>query len=404
MAARLERPTPTPLAAGKALTHKAGMEIDYRFPSIEDLRDHARRRIPHYLWEYLDGATGDEGAKTRAAAALDAVTLLPAILTGEVVADLTTPLLGRTYARPFGIAPVGMSGAVWPDAERLLARVGVTANIPFCLSTVASVPPEDLSGRLGDQGWFQLYPPGQPEIRRDMLARARDAGFHTLILTVDGPVLSRREREMRVKIRNPMPLTPSVLLQSAMRPAWALGMLGRPIPRPRIFEKYEGTVTKRPGDKHIGLTLRCVPDWAYLDALRADWDGPLVIKGLLDPDYVPRLLDAGADALWVSNHGGRQFRAAPAPALQLPLIRAAAGPGVPIIADGAIRSGTDVLRLMALGADFVMLGRAFHYGLGAAGFDGAAHVVHLLSEELKTDMAQLGIARPVDARDRLPVS
>jgi L-lactate dehydrogenase (cytochrome) len=380
------------------------MEFDYRFPAIEDLRARARRRIPHYLWEYLEGATGDEGAKRRAAEALDAVTLIPGILSGEIAPDLTTPLLGRTYARPFGIAPVGMSGAVWPDAERLLARVADKAGIPFCLSTVAAAPPEALKGEIGDQGWFQLYPPGQPEIRRDMLARARDAGFHTLILTVDVPVLSRREREMRVKIRNPMPLTPPVLLQSAMRPAWAWGMLGRPVPKPRIFEKYEGTVTKRPGDKHIGLTLRCVPDWAYLDALRSEWNGPLVVKGLLDPAKVPRLLDAGADALWVSNHGGRQFQAAPAPAAQLPLIRAAAGPDVPVIADGAVRSGTDVLRLMALGADFVMLGRAFHYGLGAAGADGAAQVVHLLSAQMSADMAQLGIGRPVEARDRLPLS
>jgi L-lactate dehydrogenase (cytochrome) len=201
-----------------------------------------------------------------------------------------------------------------------------------------------------------------------------------------------------------MPLTPAVILQSAVKPAWAMGMLGRPIPKPRLFDKYEGSIAKRAGDKHIGLSVRCAPDWAYLDALRADWEGPLVIKGVLDPAAVPPLLAAGADALWVSNHGGRQFQAAPAPAAQLPRIRAAAGPDVPIIADGAVRSGTDVLRLIALGADFVMLGRAFHYGLGAAGQAGAAHVVHLLSEQMKIDMAQLAITRPSEARGRLILS
>ncbi|MGI1661074.1 alpha-hydroxy acid oxidase [Palleronia sp. KMU-117] len=377
------------------------MDLDYRFPALSDLRDHARRRIPHYLWEYLDNATGDEGAKRRAEAALDAVELLPGVLAGEVEPVLETTLLGRGCAAPIGIAPVGMSGAVWPDAERLLARTAAQARIPYCLSTVAAVPPEEIAGAFGDMGWFQLYAPADPAMRRDVLARARAAGFHTLILTVDVPVLSRREREMRVNIRNPMPLTPSVLLQSALRPAWAWGMLGRPIPRPRLFDKYADTVTKRAGDKHIGLSVRCAPDWDYLDALRAEWDGPLVIKGVLDPAAVPRLLAAGADALWVSNHGGRQFQAAPTPVAQLPLVRAAASPEVPIIADGAVRSGTDVLRLIALGADFVMLGRAFHHGLAAAGEAGAAHVVHLLVEQMKIDMAQLAIARPVEARGRL---
>jgi L-lactate dehydrogenase (cytochrome) len=377
------------------------MDLDDRFPALSDLRDRARRRIPHYLWEYLDNATGDEGARLRAEAALNAVTLMPSVLHGDIEPVLATPFLGRELSAPIGIAPVGMSGAVWPDAERLLSRVAARARIPYCLSTVAAVPPEEIAGDFGDMGWFQLYAPTDPVLRRDVLARAKAAGFHTLILTVDVPVLSRREREMRVGVKNPMPLTPSVLLQSAMRPAWALGMLGRPMPRPRLFDKYEGTLTKRAGDKHIGLSVRCAPDWAYLEALRGEWDGPLVVKGVLDPTAVPRLIAAGADALWVSNHGGRQFQAAPVPVDQLPRVRAAAGTAFPILADGAVRSGTDVLRLMALGADVVMLGRAFHWGLGAAGQAGAAHVVHLLREQMKIDMAQLGITRPAEARGRL---
>jgi L-lactate dehydrogenase (cytochrome) len=377
------------------------MDLDDRFPALSDLRDRARRRIPHYLWEYLDNATGDEGARLRAEAALNAVTLMPSVLHGDIEPVLATPFLGRELSAPIGIAPVGMSGAVWPDAERLLSRVAARARIPYCLSTVAAVPPEEIAGDFGDMGWFQLYAPTDPVLRRDVLARAKAAGFHTLILTVDVPVLSRREREMRVGVKNPMPLTPSVLLQSAMRPAWALGMLGRPMPRPRLFDKYEGTLTKRAGDKHIGLSVRCAPDWAYLEALRGEWDGPLVVKGVLDPTAVPRLIAAGADALWVSNHGGRQFQAAPVPVDQLPRVRAAAGSEFPILADGAVRSGTDVLRLIALGADVVMLGRAFHWGLGAAGQEGAAHVVHLLREQMKIDMAQLGITRPAEARGRL---
>ncbi|MEM9474704.1 MAG: alpha-hydroxy acid oxidase [Pseudomonadota bacterium] len=375
------------------------MELDYRFPSIADLKARAQQRVPHYIWEYLDSADGDEGAKTRAEAALDAVDLMPDILHGPVPVDLTTELMGRTYTAPLGIAPVGMSGAFWPDAEALLAQTAVAEEIPFCLSTVSATTPEDIAPHLGQQGWFQLYPSGDDAIRQDMLARARDAGFHTLVLTVDVPQLSWRPREKRVRLKNPMSLTPSIVVQSALRPVWALGQLRQPALRPRIFDKYADPSVA--GDeKHVGLALRVVPDWDYLDTLRAEWDGPLVVKGVLDARHAERLVAAGADALWVSNHGGRQFSAAPAPLSVLPAIRAAAGLDTPLIYDGSVRSGTDVLRAIALGADFVMLGRAFHYGLAAAGAPGAAHVVRLLTQQMTLDMGQMGLARPTEARTR----
>ena len=376
------------------------MDLDYAYPAISDLRARARRRVPRYIWEYLDSATGNEGAWRRAEAALDAVELLPDILCGPVEADLSVDLLGQSYDLPFGIGPVGMSGAFWPNAEALLAGTAAKAKIPYCLSTVAATTPEEMAPHVGGQGWFQLYPSGDDTIRRDMLARARDAGFHTLVLTADVPVLSWREREKRVHLKNPMKMTPSVILQSALRPVWALGILRRPPLRPRIFDKYADPATAQKGHKHIGLTMRVIPDWDYLEMLRRDWTGPLVVKGVLDAGHVARIKAAGADAIWVSNHGGRQFEAAPAPIAQLPAIRAAAGPDFPLIYDGAIRSGTDVLRAIASGADFVMLARAFHYGLAACGQAGSDHVVRILSEHLKSDMAQLGIARPFQARAR----
>ena len=196
-----------------------------------------RRRIPHYLWEYLDNATGDEarGCGRSGAECGDAHALG---LLADIEPVLDTPFLGRSLAAPSESPPSAcpaLSGRM-PNAScrALAAREG----IPYCLSTVAAVPPEEIAGEFGDMGWFQLYAPTDPGLRRDVLARAKDAGFHTLILTIDVPVLSRREREMRVGIENPMPLTPSVLLQSAVCPAWAMGMLGRPMPRPRLFDKY----------------------------------------------------------------------------------------------------------------------------------------------------------------------
>jgi len=299
-------------------------------------------------------------------------------------------MMGRTYPLPFGFAPVGMSGLVWPDAEGILARAAVAHGIPFGLSTVAAQTPEDLAPHIGDQGWFQLYAPGQQEIRRDMLKRAHDAGFHTLILTADVPVPSRRERMHRAGVTNPMRLKTSVLAQMALAPAWALATARRGVPSLKTLEKYGDTKTARSGTEHIGYQLRTAPDWAYLDTLREEWQGPLVVKGVLHPGDAARIAKVD-DAVWVSGHGGRQFDAAPAPVDALPAIRAAVGPDFPVIADGAIRSGTDILRLVAQGADFVMLGRAPHWGLAAFGAAGVDHVVHVLRAGLIADMRQLGI-------------
>jgi L-lactate dehydrogenase (cytochrome) len=195
-----------------------------------------------------------------------------------------------------------------------------------------------------------------------------------------------------------MKITPRILWQSAMRPAWAWGMLGRPAPQPVLFDKYKDSVARSTKDKHVGLSVRCSPDWTYFEDLRKDWDGPLIVKGVLDPAPIQRFRDMGADAFWVSNHGGRQFEASRTAVEALPAIRDAVGPDMPLIADGGVRSGTDVLRLMALGADLVMLGRGYHWGLAAAGDAGADQVTHILTEEIMTDMAQLGINRPVDVR------
>jgi len=383
----------------------APMTLHAQYPTLADLKTRAKRRIPRYLWDYLDGATGAEQAKDRSPEALDAVALWPQqILAGDPQPDLAVEMCGQRFAAPIGVAPVGMSGAVWPGAEVALAQMAAREGVPYCLSTVAAATPEQVGPETGGRGWFQLYAPSTPEIRRDVLARARNAGFKAMVFTVDVPVLSRRPRELRQRLENPMRLTPRILWQSAVRPAWALGMIGRPVPQPVLFDKYADGVERGAKDKHVGLSLRCVPDWDYLAALREEWEGPLIIKGVLDPAPVKRLLSMGADALWVSNHGGRQFEAAPTAVEALPLIRAEAGPNIPLIADGGVRSGTDVLRLMALGADMVMLGRAFHWGLGAEGSDGAAHVLDILREELTTDMAQLGINRPAEARAMLAPS
>ena len=375
------------------------MDLHQRYPAVSDLKSRARARIPHFVWEYLDSATGTEATQRRNRTDLDRVLFRPSILHGEMTADLSTRLMGKDFPLPFGVAPVGMSGLIWPDAERSLARAAAAAGLPYCLSTVASRTPEDLAPVLGDHGWFQLYPPRDPEIRKDMLNRARAAGFGALILTVDVPVASRRERQTRSGLTQPPRLTPRLLAQVARRPAWALGTLKHGMPRMRLMDGYAENKVSLSSTAHIGYLLRTSPDWDYLRALRDAWDGPLIVKGVLNADDAARLQDEGADAIWVSNHAGRQFDAAPSTIAALPALRAATT--LPLILDGGIEGGLDILRALALGADFVMLGRAWHYALGALGDAGPAHLVEILARDMAANMGQLGAGRLSDLPGRL---
>jgi L-lactate dehydrogenase (cytochrome) len=365
------------------------MDLHATYPAVSDLRARARRRIPAFVWEYLDSGTGTEATRARNRAALDRIALVPSILHGEFAPDLSVELMGRRLPLPFGIAPLGMSGLIWPDAEGHLARAGARHGIPYGLSTVATQAPEDLAPHLGTEAWFQLYPPRDPEIRRDMLSRARDAGFSTLVLTVDVPVASRRERQLRSGLTNPPRLTPRLLTQVARRPAWALATARRGMPHMRMLDRYADAGGQGlSSTAHVGYLLRTSPDWAYVDWLREAWDGPFVVKGVMRGEDAARLEQAGLDAVWVSNHAGRQFDAAPATIEVLPEVRAATA--LPVILDSGIEGGLDILRALALGADFVMLGRAFHFALAALGPRGIDHLVEILTRDLEANMGQLG--------------
>ena len=382
------------------------MDLHARFPDLCDLKARARRRIPHFVWEYLDSATGREAGARRNRESLDAVLLRPAGLRGEVAPDLSCRLLGRDWPVPFGIAPLGMSGLIWPGAEGHLAAHAAKAGIPYCLSTVATALPEEVGPVAGGQGWFQMYPPKSPEVRDDMLARARASGFAVLVLTIDVPAASRRERQTRGGLVQPPRLSPRLALQVARCPAWAMGIGARGLPRMRLMDSYAdavsgGLMTKGPlpSTAHVGYLLRAAPDWDYVAALRARWEGPLILKGVCEPEVAARAAAEGVDAVWVSTHAGRQFDGAPGAAALLPAIRAATD--LPVIFDSGIEGGLDVIRALALGADFVMMGRAWHYALGALGAAGPAHWHEVLVRDMVSNMAQIGARRLADLGGRL---
>jgi L-lactate dehydrogenase (cytochrome) len=293
---------------------------------------------------------------------------------------------------------VGMSGLMWAGAERMLAQAAVAHNIPFSLSSVAVASPEDVALHIGQNGWFQHYPVKSADLRRKMLPRIKAAGFHTLIITVDVPEESRRERQRRANLTVPPKADLRTLTEMAVRPAWCLAQLREGImPRMRFFDDY---VPQRGRESftHAGALIRGIPDWQYLEELRAEWDGHLIVKGVLRPEDAKRMVEIGADCIWVSNHGGRQFEAGPAVIDQLPKIRAAVGKDVPLIYDSGVAWGLDVMRALAKGADFVMVGRAFQYAVAAFGRKGIDHLVHILKADITANMSQLGL----ENLDQLP--
>lgn len=376
------------------------MNHDAQYPTVKDLRARARKRMPHFAWEYLDSATGAETVPGRNRAGLDRVLFRPAILRGPIEPQLETRFLGQRYSVPFGIAPIGMSGLIWPGAEAMLARAANQARIPYGLSTVATRLPEEIGPLCGRYGWFQLYPAKDVAIRRDICNRAKRAGFHTLVVTVDVPATSRRERQLRAGLTIPPRMTPDKLWQVMTHPAWALGTLRMGKPRLRLAESYVKDRRSRGSTAHAGYIIRGAPDWTDLEQIRADWDGNLIVKGVMDPADAAALMQAGVDALWVSNHSGRQFDGAPSAIEVLPRVRAAV-PGAPIIFDSGVNSGLDILRALALGANFVMLGRAFHFAVAALGDKGPDHLIRLLKEDMVSNLGQMGVSQLSALRDQL---
>ncbi|WP_371155234.1 alpha-hydroxy acid oxidase [Jannaschia sp. 2305UL9-9] len=377
------------------------MELDVTHPALSDLRRRARSRMPHFAFEYLDSGTGAEKGVSHNRERLDDIRFMPAILRGEFEPDLSRTTLGTTYAQPFGVAPVGMAGLLWPNAERILAAAAAHHRMPYGQSTVAAAAPEDTGAIAGDMGWFQHYPVRDPEIRRDMLGRIKAAGWNTLVVTVDVPGESRRERQRRAHVSMPPVMTPKIIASIMSCPTWAMGILRHGQPTMKFPNSYTPAAKGAEAFTHAGRLIRGFPDDDYIRALREEWDGKLVIKGIAEAEDATRLIDLGADAIWVSNHSGRQFEGGPAAIDCLPPVVAAVGGRVPIYYCSGVQGGLDILRALALGADFVFLGKAWYFALAAFGRRGVDHLVHILRADMTANMMQIGAASLKDLPGRL---
>jgi L-lactate dehydrogenase (cytochrome) len=347
---------------------------------IEDARNAARRRLPRMIFDFIDGAAGTEQAERLNRCALDDIRLLPRVLVNVENRSLRKTFLGRDWGLPFGIAPMGMCNLSWPGADRMLARAATRHNIPLCLSTAASSTIEETHERVGDRAWFQLYVGQSEEIAMELVRRAEAAVYPVLLLTVDVPQVAPRRRDLKNGFKVPLRFGPRQLFDFASHPRWSMQTLWRGVPR---FANY-------PAEGFVRDTGRGRIDWDFLYRLRERWSKTLIVKGVLSPQDALRIRDAGADAVYVSNHGGRQLDSAPPAIHRLPLIRDAVGSDYPLLFDSGVRNGEAVVKALALGADFVMLGRPFLYAIGAAGARGLEQVITALSNEISVTLAQLG--------------
>ncbi|MDE2648567.1 MAG: alpha-hydroxy acid oxidase [Paracoccaceae bacterium] len=374
------------------------MDYHSKFPAVSDLKKRAQKRIPHFVWEYLDSGTGLENTRKRNRAKLDEVMFYPSVLHGDIKPNLKTTILNHEYGLPFGIAPVGMSGLIWPNAEKILAKTAAKNNIPYTLSTVASQSPEDLAPHIDKNAWFQLYPPRDAEILDDILKRVRDSGFTTLVLTVDVPDASRREKQIRGGLTHPPRLTGRLGLQAISKPVWLANTLRNGIPKMKLMQSYSNERKSLSSTAHIGYLLRTSPDINYLRNLRKKWKGNLVVKGVMRAEDARSLEQEGVNAIWVSNHAGRQFDGTYSSIEVLPKIRKVTE--LPIIFDSGIEGGLDILRALSSGADFVMMGGAWHYSLGAMGTKGPNHLIDILTKDLIANMGQLGLQDISDLKNK----
>lgn len=361
-----------------------------RIFSTEDARWLARRRLPRMIFDFVDGAAGREIGVAQNVSAFDEIKLQPRVMAGVSTGSLKTTVLGRQYGVPFGIAPMGMCNLVRPHADRALADAARELDFPVCLSSAASSSIEDLAGWAGQRAWFQLYFGASVEASLAMVERARKAGYDTLILTVDVPQVARRVRDLRNGFAVPFSMTPRAFWDFATHPRWSLSTLAAGVPRPRNFVTSNGRTEFDRGASRSGA------NWNFLQVLRDTWPGKLIVKGVTSADDARRIASLGVDAIYVSNHGGRQLDSVP-PAIQLlPLIRSAVGPEFPLLFDSGIRNGEDIVKALALGADFVMLGRPALFALGAEGASGLNALLKCFVEDISVVLAQLAVTSVAD--------
>lgn len=358
-----------------------------------DARQIAKRRLPWMVFDYIDGAAGEGYGEALNRKVIRDIRLQPSVLVNVEQRSLDVSVFDHACTRPFGVSPMGMCNLSTPGADLMLARLAARYKIPVGVSTVASTSMESMIEAADGHAWFQLYFSGDGRTVDSLLDRAEASGYRTLVVTVDVAEVGRRPRELRRGFKMPFRIGVPQFIDFALHPQWSLSTLIKGKPEMANFGGEHGSFDREES--------RARADWSELSRIRARWKGNLVVKGVLNVADAVRMKDAGVDAVQISSHGGRQLDSAPPAILALRDIRNAVGPAFPLFYDSGIRSGEDVLKAYAMGADFVFLGRAMLYSMAAGGEAGLEKMWSVFSDETSIAMAQLGL-KSMPSRSEAP--
>ena len=377
-------------------------KYDSRYPGIDDMRNRAKAKIPRFAFEYLDGGCNEDVNLDRNTRELREVQLIPQYLSEHTVSDMRTELFGHTYDAPFGIAPVGLQGLMWPKAPEILAKAAFEHNVPFILSTVTTMSIERASELTEGRAWFQLYHPAENRLRDDLIKRAEFAACPVLVLLCDVPTFGFRPRDIRNGLAMPPKMSIVNLLQIMGCPDWALRTLFNGQPN---FENLKPYMPKGLDLKQLGLfmnqTFSGRLNEGKIAPIRDMWKGKIVLKGVASEEDTQKAIRLGLDGIIVSNHGGRQLDAGQSTITPLRSIAQKYGDQIKVMMDSGIRTGPDIARSLAAGADFTFLGRTFMYSVAALGNKGGDHAIGMLKTQLQQVMEQVCCMKVEDFKNTL---
>ena len=377
-------------------------KINSKYPSIADLRSKAKSKMPKFAFEYLDGGCNNDDNLKKNTSDLRAVELIPEYLKPTVKVNLQTSLFGITYDAPFGIAPIGLQGLMWPKAPEILARAAFENNIPFILSTVTTSSIERIAKITEGKAWFQLYYPAKEEVRKDIIKRAAEAACPVLVLLSDVPSFGFRPRDIRNGLAMPPKMSTRNFYEILKRPEWALKTLLHGQPEFETLKPY------MPKDLNLSQLAKFMDETfdgrlneEKIKPIREQWKGKIVLKGVTSEADMEKAIRLGLDGVIISNHGGRQLDAGESTIKSLKKLQAKYKDKITLMMDSGLRNGPDVARTLAEGASFSFLGRSFMYGVGALGNQGAQHTIELIKTELMQVMDQLGCEKTTDLQQFL---
>ena len=379
-------------------------EYNTRYPSVEDLKIKARKRIPRFAFDYLTGGANEELNLARNENDFDNILLKPQYLLASDEIDLSVELFGRRYSAPFGVSPIGLQGLMWPNAPEILAKAAAENDIPYILSTVSTSSIERIAEVSNGKAWFQLYHPSENKLRDDIIKRLQIVECPVLVVLVDVPAFGLRYREIKSGLSMPPKMSVSNILQTFACPTWGIETLRHGIPSFATLKPYmeKGLDLAQLG-QFMNKTFTGKVDVEKIKAIRDLWKGPLVLKGIATDEDIQASIALGVDGVIVSNHGGRQLDASESSINSL--IRLASNPeykkNIKIMLDGGIRSGVDLARAHAVGSEFNFMGRPFMYGVGALGGAGGKHTINMFKTHLYQVMKQLSLSKIADFPQRL---